>query len=854
VTTAASSSLPSPPILPPTLEEGRFTRVLLSLVVLAVLVAATLGLWRLQVARDRQDSELEMADTAQDLAHRAAALLKIEIDRVESIASRVRNRQINSQEEFDRAATEVTGNSTAIRSIAFLDPTETCLYAWSRDADEQDLIPGRALSKVYPWTPGLDRGREEKLPWAGPLSRHGSRALAGIVLPIFSGEGSLSAYKGAVSARLDISAALSSIKPPSLYNVDISQNSVAALQQGDAIDENAPNVETEAIAFVNRFYRLRLAPNLDAAEIQGSRKATMVLWIGLLCSMALAGTVHIMLKRRAVAAVEARRELAAVESMIQTAGVITLLRTTDTAALDRLADSARRLLGVDRASIALVNQRDQTLEPAGRAGFDVRTNTSRYPIAQTPTVRRCMSERRVIEVTDVAADPNANRQYLQALRLGGCLFVPLIVEDRALGVLLVGDAYPRRFTDGEIHLARALGAQISVILANEQLQREKDAALAAQRTLADQREALFQISRDIYESENVDEALQRLSDNAPKLVGVDLCAVHLFTHAPMCLRVAAITGNFAQVRGDQWNAAGTNAQRVIETGQSAIVTDAPADPAVHPAFKHRLHIGAMMLLPLTRQSGTPLGVISLIRHDVGPFTEEQLAIANVLAARASSAIETASLHDAVRQNLRTQEMLLRELNHRVKNNLASIVTLLSIHRPAMAQDVEDWLNRLTDRVATMARTHELFVGGKDSVSLVDLVNKLLPALTVIKPPQARIETDLDGVNVQFDTERAVSLAMVLNELCWNALEHGLSDTGTMCVRARMIEPAQLTLEVEDDGGGKPNPAAPLGTHRGMGLRLIEGLVSRELHGKFNLSTLPHGGTLAHVEIPLDNSV
>ena len=70
----------------------------------------------------------------------------------------------------------------------------------------------------------------------------------------------------------------------------------------------------------------------------------------------------------------------------------------------------------------------------------------------------------------------------------------------------------------------------------------------------------------------------------------------------------------------------------------------------------------------------------------------------MLAARAAEAIQTARMHDAARRAAQTRQMLLRELNHRVKNNLASIVALLSIDRPEMPEQATAWLNRASERI------------------------------------------------------------------------------------------------------------------------------------------------------------
>jgi two-component sensor histidine kinase len=268
--------------------------------------------------------------------------------------------------------------------------------------------------------------------------------------------------------------------------------------------------------------------------------------------------------------------------------------------------------------------------------------------------------------------------------------------------------------------------------------------------------------------------------------------------------------------------------------------------------------------------------MSLIRHAPGPFSPEMRELADLLAARAAVAIETARLHEDALRAAQAQAMLLRELNHRVKNNLASIVALLAMDRPPMPADALAWVNRVGDRIATMARTHELFIGGNDRVELRDLVARLLPALTLIKPRGAEVQTDFEGPKVELDTERAVSLAMVLNELCWNGLEHGTPEDGVLRIRGRAPHDGGLVIEVEDQGRGKMSGADHgIGGHgdtvsgadgnghgslvagapasgRGTGLRLVEGLVSRELRGRFAVARTAAGGTVARVEFPLEH--
>lgn len=295
-----------------------------------------------------------------------------------------------------------------------------------------------------------------------------------------------------------------------------------------------------------------------------------------------------------------------------------------------------------------------------------------------------------------------------------------------------------------------------------------------------------------------------------------------------------------------------------------------ANPEVVRLFRAR----SLVLIPLQLE-GERIGLLTLCGSRPRRFTDADRRLVELLGAQASVILANSRLYGQMRVLLgRTEDllaqtrrdaddkaMLLRELNHRVKNNLAGIVGLLSVGEPDMPPPVRQWLDRAVDRIRLMAGAHDLFAGGVQTVTLPDLVERTLSSLSVAKPANVDIRTELshataDGRPVALATRQAVAVAMALHELCFNALVHGLRGGGTLTIRAREARvPGELAIDVSD-AGQRPGPPggadgnAGYAYSSGMGLALVRGLVGRELRGHFSVGPNTDGGTTATMEFPV----
>jgi two-component sensor histidine kinase len=568
--------------------------------------------------------------------------------------------------------------------------------------------------------------------------------------------------------------------------------------------------------------------------------------------------------------------------------------------LDDLARTAGDLLGMETSGVALLDPATNELKVLAYAGRVPPQPRKVFAMADLPLCRRVMESRRVMFIENVgvpspAAQPQElNQSIARYFGINSVILIPLYVGMRALGMMFVGDSQPRTFNDSQRRLARVLGGKAAVILSNSDLYKRMGDAMRSQQRLFEQREAIFAVNAAVYQASSFQESLQIIAELAPGVLDVDLCVVTLTTDDEERAMIAAVTRPHGdELVGKLFYSTGTNGSVIRASRRMMVVEDARTHPGSHPVLREQLDVGSAAYLPLLRTGGEFMGSLVLIRHAPGPFRPEQLNLAEMFASRAAAAIENARLLDQTRRDAEAKTMLLRELNHRVKNNLASIITLLSLDEPEMSPLARQWLARAIDRIRTMARTHDLFSGGIDRVRLVELVEQIIPSLSVVKPPGVTIRSELGDASLMLRTDRAVSLAMVLHELCSNAIIHGTGASGTVTIHAELRRAEKpfgkfagwLVLQVIDQGkvtaGARreralavvttPSPGTPgdgwgggfdagegvqnqpiverVGSG-GLGLMLVNGLVTRELGGSFARMRGRDRGTIARVEIPV----
>jgi two-component sensor histidine kinase len=548
-----------------------------------------------------------------------------------------------------------------------------------------------------------------------------------------------------------------------------------------------------------------------------------------------------------------RQHLAAVEHLTAVAASISAQIGEGVEVLTQLAEAGRRLLGMGSAAVLVLEPGREAVRLASAVGHDRLSVGDRFELSEAPAMRACIVGNRMLVMGDAEKDhSDIDLARVRAFGVRSFIFAPLSAEGRVIGVLAIADPVPRCFAPEDIRLAELWASQAAVILQNRAMYQRMQQALADQRELESQREALANLSLDIYAGDSLEASLQAVADRAPALLHVDsLTIAQILNSQTMEWELTAITDDPATraMRGMRFiSGENSPATEALRRQQPVEVPDATAEPRIQQRMVQAMQAKSLLFIPLNARDGSAIALMTLVLRRQGAFTAAQRQIAQYLVTRFGAAIEIARLRERAVADAQAKAILLRELHHRVKNNLAGIAGLLSINQPQLPPDAQQWLERVTERIRAMAHAHELFSGEGNNLTLRQLFRAMLSSLATARVERLRVETTVEGADVALCPERAVALVMVLHELCHNAMVHGLGEGGLLRVDAHMLPLRQLLITVTDDGSAPKDPIPHLSS--GMGLGLVQGLVKRELHGQFNMAPVPGGGTRAMIQFRL----
>jgi len=203
--------------------------------------------------------------------------------------------------------------------------------------------------------------------------------------------------------------------------------------------------------------------------------------------------------------------------------------------------------------------------------------------------------------------------------------------------------------------------------------------------------------------------------------------------------------------------------------------------------------------------------------------------------------------------LLTKDATIREIHHRVKNNLQTVAALLRLQARRMTEPAaRAALEESVRRVASIAIVHETLAGSReDVVDVDDVLDQVLPMLGDLASIGPAARTCRSGAFGELPAAAATPLVLAVTELLHNAAEHAFPDgeTGSIELQAQR-DGDDLVVRVRDDGSGLPEDFDPASSD-GLGLQIVRTLVTSELGGGLRMGRPADGGrgTEGVLELP-----
>jgi two-component sensor histidine kinase len=200
--------------------------------------------------------------------------------------------------------------------------------------------------------------------------------------------------------------------------------------------------------------------------------------------------------------------------------------------------------------------------------------------------------------------------------------------------------------------------------------------------------------------------------------------------------------------------------------------------------------------------------------------------------------------------LLSKDATIREIHHRVKNNLQTVSALLRLQ----SRRIEDpaasaALNEAVRRIASIALVHETLSSSSEaSVAFDDVLDRLVAHALELSPRMGQLQIARDGALGSLDPRIATPLSLVVTELIHNALEHGLATSGENLRIEVKRTGDTATIVIFDDGIGLPTGFS-LSESANLGLQIVRTLTENELKGSINLIRTDRG-TEAQLKFPL----
>ena len=205
------------------------------------------------------------------------------------------------------------------------------------------------------------------------------------------------------------------------------------------------------------------------------------------------------------------------------------------------------------------------------------------------------------------------------------------------------------------------------------------------------------------------------------------------------------------------------------------------------------------------------------------------------------------------EELMIKTSVIKEIHHRVKNNLQTIASLLRMQmRRTDSEEAKNVLKESLNRILSISLVHEILSHhDEETIDISDVAQKLLELLThSMVSADCHVDIQFSGKSMFLPSDAATSLALVLNELITNAIIHGFEGLheGILSVSVQR-DGGECLLRIQDNGVGMSHMPSQLGKRKHLGLAIVRTLVEKDLKGTLAFRDAKPKGTEVIIQFP-----
>lgn len=404
------------------------------------------------------------------------------------------------------------------------------------------------------------------------------------------------------------------------------------------------------------------------------------------------------------------------------------------------------------------------------------------------------------------------------------LSVPLQYRGEVIGVINVRTVKAHNYSQTQVRLLESIASQIAGAVENSRQYRKMERRASQLSTLS---EVSKTITSDLY----LEEILQLIVAATAKTMSFKICTLMLLDEDKKELVTKATQSSIKEYnRKTNIKLGESIAGRAMAEGRTITVYDLKKSTEyISPDLARREGLSSLAAIPLLVKN-KKIGVLNCYTERPHHFTDEEISLLTALGNHAAIAIEHAKLM--------VKSAIIQEMHHRVKNNLQQIASLLRLQMHyAGERTVEQVLSESLNRILAIASVHELLSREDLDIISVKKVAESIIAATAqsVVSPSKHIKMSIEGPDILLPSSQATSVALILNELTQNAVEHGFGDGYDVGeIHVKLAEETNLIRLTVSNNGARIRPGFDFRKSDSLGLQIVESLVRDDLQGRFTL--------------------